>query len=150
MNRISRSRSGLILTELLFAILFFALGSAVCIRLTAQARLDSREARDISFASAQAASAASTVRYTDGSLDALSVYYPYAKESGDEILVFYNGEQEQSDRASAAYVMSIRTDCADIRKDAVITLSDKNGRVIYELHTLFPTPDQSPLQEELP
>ena len=121
MNRISRSRSGLILTELLFAILFFALGSA-----------------------------ASTVRYTDGSLEALSVYYPYAKESGDEILVFYNGEQEQSDRASAAYVMSIRTDCADIRKDAVITLSDKNGRVIYELHTLFPTPDQSPLQEELP
>lgn len=150
MNRIARSRSGLMLTELLFAILFFSLGSAVCIRLTAQARLDSREAQDISFAAAQVSGASSAVRYTDGSLGELSAYYPYAQEDGDAILVFYNKDREQSGKREAAYILTIRMSSSGIRKDAVITMSAKDGGTIYELRTFFPAPGQDARKEELP
>lgn len=61
------SKSSLFLIELIIAILFFAIGSAVCVRAFVKAHDLSMRAKDLSFASAQASSAASVLEYTDGS-----------------------------------------------------------------------------------
>ena len=58
MNRTARSQTSLFLIELILAILFFSLGSSICIRVFAQASLMSRSAADLSFASSQVSGAA--------------------------------------------------------------------------------------------
>lgn len=138
MNRVARSRSRLLLTELIIAILFLSLGSAVCVRIFIQAHLDSRHARDLTFASAQVSSAASVVRYTDGSLQTMVEYYPYAEDSGDGLLVFYDEDQEQCPEEDAAYIMRIRTETSGIQNDSVITMTGAGDETLYELNIRHP------------
>ena len=87
------SKSSLFLIELIIAILFFAIGSAVCVRAFVKAHDLSMRAKDLSFASAQASSAASVLEYTDGSFSSFSTYFPDAEERGDAFLVYYDADQ---------------------------------------------------------
>ena len=54
--------SRLFLIELILAVLFFSLGSAVCVQVFAKARAGSVEARDLAFASSAASCAANVLR----------------------------------------------------------------------------------------
>lgn len=146
MNHVVRSRSGLLLTELVLAILFFALGSAVCIRIFIQAHLDSRAAADLNFATAQVSGAASVLRHSDGSVQAVTEYYPCAKEDGEELRICYDSSREQCPAEEAVYVMTIRTDTSGIRKDSVITMTGEDGETLYQLDICYP----SDAQEEKP
>ena len=138
MHHVTKSRSGLLLIELILAILFFALGSAVCIHIFAQAYLDSRNARNLSFASVQVSSAASVIRHTDGSADAVSEYYPHAQESDGELLIFYNQEQQPCSSPDAVYTLRIHTDRSGIRETSVLTMTGNNGDTLYELEIHYP------------
>ncbi len=151
MTRLKHSRSSLFLIELIIAILFFSAGSAVCIRAFSQAWLMSREAADLSFASAQVSSAASAVRYTDGSAEALRAYFPETEaleEEGDSrtCAVYYDEDRQPCSAAEASYVLTIRTIQDGNRTDAFLSMAGPDGESIYELNLCFPSP--SSLQKE--
>ena len=99
------SKSSLFLIELIIAILFFAIGSAVCVRAFVKAHDLSMRAKDLSFASAQASSAASVLEYTDGSFSSFSTYFPDAEERGDAFLVYYDADQSLCSGNDAIYTM---------------------------------------------
>ena len=68
MDRHNNTRSSLFLIELIIAILFFSLGSAVCVQAFAKAHTLTAQARDLSFASSTVSAAANVIKSTDGSL----------------------------------------------------------------------------------
>ena len=71
MKQLKNAKSGLFLLELIFVILFFSLGSAVCIQAFTKAHLTSQKAQDLSFASLKASETASVLKYTDNTLESL-------------------------------------------------------------------------------
>lgn len=151
MTRLKHSRSSLFLIELIIAILFFSAGSAVCIRAFSQAWLMSREAADLSFASAQVSSAASAVRYTDGSAESLRAYFPEAEELAEDgnsrtCAVYYDKERQLCSETNAAYILTIRTVQNGNRTDASLSMTGTDGESIYELNLCFPA--ASSLQKE--
>ena len=92
MSTRNSSKSSLFLIELIIAILFFSIGSAVCVRAFVKAHSLSTEAKDLSFASAQVSSMASVLKYTDRSYASIREHFPDAAKSGDDFLVFYDEE----------------------------------------------------------
>lgn len=134
-NRIRSSRSGLFLIELIIVILFFALGSAICIQVFARAHLTNQAARDLTFASEQAASAASLLKGTDGSLEAIQEYYPLAEASGEDLFLYYDGNRQPCSRQDAAYTLLIHTTRSGHQNIAHITVSAHDDQTLYELET---------------
>lgn len=139
MNHTSHSRSGLFLLELIIAILFFALGSAVCIQVFARAHLTSQAARDLSFASRQAQSAASVLRSTGGSLASLGDYYPEAEISGADAVVCFDAGRQPCAPKEADCTMTVRSRDTEGLTEAAITVAGRDGSVIYELALRFPS-----------
>ena len=140
MTRLRHTRSSLFLIELIIAILFFSAGSAVCIRAFAQAHEMSRAASDLSFASAQVSSAASAVRYTDGSAAALAEYFPGAVQAEDSqtCLVYYDQAHQPCSLDAAAYVLTIHTMNNGGRTDASLSMTGPDGSVLYSLELRYP------------
>ena len=117
MSTRNSSKSSLFLIELIIAILFFSIGSAVCVRAFVKAHSLSTDAKDLSFASAQVSSMASVLKYTDRSYASIREHFPDAAKSGDDFLVFYDEEG---------------TSCPE--KDAVFTLHAETGMIHAQIY----------------
>ncbi len=142
MNRFKNSNSSLFLIELIIAILFFSIGSAVCVQAFVRAHLLSRSAQDLSFASAQVSSAASVVKYTDGTLESVSEYFPEITQSSDadgsELVLCYDSSRAPCPEADAAYIMTIRTDTSGTVAISRIAMQTSDGEPLYELEIRYP------------
>lgn len=137
------NRSSLFLIELIFCVLFFSMGSAVCIQAFAKAHQVCNEASDLSFASAQASSAASVLRYTDGTCESVSALFPSAQGSGYEMTVYYDSKQQPCEKKAAAYAMNISTVPDGEKRFSSITVKRSDGETIYELEIRYPAYESS-------
>lgn len=142
MNRFKHSNSSLFLIELIIAILFFSIGSAVCVQAFVRAHLLSRSAEDLSFASAQVSSAASVVKYTDGTLESVSEYFPLIMQSpdsaGSELFLCYDSSRTPCSEEEAAYIMTISTDIIGPTAESRIAMQNSDGQQLYELEIRYP------------
>ena len=152
MTRLRHSRSSLFLIELIIAILFFSAGSAVCVRAFAQARLMSQAAADLSFASAQVSTAASAVRYTDGSAASIAEYFPGAESippadadpearygsDAQFCAIWYDSSRQLCSSQEASFTLLIRTEQTGQRVDASLSMTGPDGEVLYELDLRYP------------
>ena len=134
----NNTRSSLFLIELIIAILFFSLGAAVCVQAFVKAHTLTGQARELSFASTAVSSAASAVKYTDGSLEALQVYFPEAFADGEGVAVGYDSGFSPCPGADAAYTLRIRTGDEDDVRSASISMDGRDGRSIYGLDLRWP------------
>ena len=139
MKHIPHTRSSLFLIELIIAVFFFSIGSAVCIRAFSQAYLMSRSAQELSFASSQISGAASAVRYTDRSAEALSEYFPSARADDSGCLIYYDRNRRPCSPEEASYTMTIRTEQDGIRTDIFLSMTRQDGAVLYELSLRYPS-----------
>ena len=136
----NNTRSSLFLIELIIAILFFSLGSAVCVQAFVKAHTVTAQAQDLSFASSTVSSAASVVKYTDGSLAQIQNYFPDACQDGDDVAVGYDSALAScDDPADANYTMHIHTEPIDGGRAASIRMDGADGGTIYELQLTLPT-----------
>ena len=138
MQSVNNARSSLFLIELIIAILFFSLGAAVCVQAFAKAHSATAEAQDLAFASSAVSSAASAVKYTDGSLEQLQAYFPNAYAAGEDVAVGYDGDLAPCGEADAAYTLLIHTGAEDGAGTAHIHMDGADGQVIYELDLRWP------------
>lgn len=113
------SRASLFLIELIIAVLFFSLGSAVCVQAFVKAHLTSREARDLAFASSTVSSAANVVRYSGGTLEGFQAGYPEAFADGEGFAVCYDSELTPCAAEDAAYTLHV-----DTREEAGVAYAD--------------------------
>lgn len=93
----AHSKSGLFLFELIFAILFFALASAVCVRLFAEAHLTSLHSRDLSHALTEAQSAAECFKASPGDLQRLADLLGAHRE-GETLVLDYDRDWALTDQ----------------------------------------------------
>lgn len=139
MSRTNASRSNLFLMELMIAILFFSLGSAVCIQIFAKAHMVDQSARDLSFASAQVSSAASVIKYTENELLALKEFYPDITESGNGFMICYDKNYNEVSPSDAVYTLEIIPGNSNGMETAHIQMTKKNSSApIYQLDLRYP------------
>ena len=133
MNK-EKSKTALVLMELIITILFFSLASAVCVQLFVQAHLISKETRCLNNAINIMQSISEVMNGTDGSLKSVQNYYPNAAGDDNYFVVYYNGDFEETDNSSAVYAADVTiTTIGNLHNMTVkfIDLSDYN--VIYSL-----------------
>ena len=134
----NNTRSSLFLIELIIAILFFSLGAAVCVQAFVKAHTVTEEARDLSFASSAVSSAASVVKYTDGTLDQIQAYFPEAFADGEDVSVCYDGGFAPCPADQAVYTMRIHTGAQEDILTADIRMDGRDGEAIYALALHWP------------
>lgn len=134
----NNTRSSLFLIELIIAILFFSLGSAVCVQAFVKAHTLTAQARDLSFASSTVSSAASVIKYTDGSLEQTRAYFPGAFTLDEDIAVCFDESFAPCGADAAAYTMLIHTDGPGLIHTADIRMDDRDGEKLYELFLSYP------------
>ncbi len=123
----ANTRSSLFLMELIIAILFFSLASAVCLRMFAKSHELSTKASALNHAVNEASDLAESLRYDlihGSDLASLDLVYYYDKN--------WNGCEEAD--AEAAYVMTADLhSSSDVLVDGFVAVSTLDGTVIYEL-----------------
>ena len=128
MKQTSNSRSSLFLIELIIAILFFSLVSAVCLRAFARSHILTENARDLNAALMHVESTAELLR---------------AGESV-EAQTFYSSSWDTCEEKKAAYMITVKEkDASD--EDSLTTYRItarqlNNGRKIYSLNVTCHTP----------
>lgn len=138
MNKSGNSRSSLFLIELILAILFFSLGSAVCVRIFAHAAIISRSASDLSFASSQVSSAASVIRFSDDPAGNAASYFPGARAQEDSFSVFYDADHTLCNEEDAIYTMNVSYSVSDGFGTGYICMTGSKGEVLYDLELSYP------------
>lgn len=133
------TRSSLFLIELMITILFFSLGSAVCIQVFVKAHTVNEDARRLSFASLQVSSAASALKYTDGSPDALREYFPMLSEDKNGMTVCYDRSFRECEPSEGFFVLRITKESTDgvLHSNIEITAPDRETP-IYGLTLRYP------------
>lgn len=102
------SKSALFLMELILAILFFALSSAVCARLFAASHLTSKATQEANRAAALAQSAAACVQSAQGDFDAAAPLLSGRMEKDGTLTVWYDAAwQPGTEEDSAAYCLRV-------------------------------------------
>ena len=108
--------SSLFLLELILAVLFFSVASALCIQIFTKAHLMSQDARDLNFAVNEISSMAEQM--PDDSLQDAAAYYSYAS----------------CEKADAVYVLTVHYEPEDTLLKAHISMDTvADNRNIYTL-----------------
>lgn len=110
--------SSLFLLELILAVLFFSVASALCIQIFTKAHLMSQDARDLNFAVNEVSSMAEQM--SDGTLQDADAYY--------------NSSYASCEKADAVYVLTVHYEPEDTLLKAHISMDTiADNRNIYTL-----------------
>lgn len=107
MKKQTSNRSGLLLMEIIIAILFFSVISAICLQLFVKSHMISRDTEELDSAVNQAVSAADIIRGTEDAGTVLREYYPHMKAEGSTLHIYYDKEFQPCTEADAAYYLEI-------------------------------------------
>lgn len=139
MNPSRNTRSSIFLLELMIAILFFSLGSAICIQVFVKAHTLNQSAQDLSFASTQVSSVASVVKYTDQTMTSLKKFYPLIQETEDGFIISYDKNRKECAAKDAYYQLMICPGTEESMQTSLLQIRNlENGSLIYELNLRYP------------
>lgn len=109
MNK-AKSRTSLVLMELIITILFFSLASAVCVQLFVRAYLTTNETRELNNAINITQSISEVMNGTDGSLKSVKEYFKNAEGDNNYFVVCYDADfKETADIDTAVYAADVTT-----------------------------------------
>lgn len=107
----TKSRTSLVLMELIICVLFFSVASAVCVQLFVNAHLISKHTFELNCAVAKAQGFAEVMRGTDGSYDSIIEMFPEAYiENENGFSVYYDSDFntiDYNDKFAAEYSASV-------------------------------------------
>lgn len=140
---IRRSRansSSLFLMELILAILFFSLTSAVCVQFFVKSHLLSQESKVLSRAVNECSNIAETYDSSDSignTLSLLKADYPDLLEvdAGLSAVIYYDDTFSPCGKDAAVYTLRTQFSEEDTMLKADIRVTDSKNSVIYELNT---------------
>lgn len=133
MRERQNTRSSLFLIELILAILFFSLASAVCVQVFVKAHFISQSAAELTLGANCASSAAEVLTHTDGSYEAFKELFPQAQEDDGEFYLCYDQDGKICEEEDAVYYLRIQEAASDNIRSAHILFTDKSGNCLYRL-----------------
>lgn len=135
MNNKSKSRTALFLMELIIAILFFSIASAVCMQLFAKAHLTSVKTRELNKAVSIAQSYAEVMRGTDGSIDSIVQCFPEAIVVDNYMEIFYDSDFNVCSPDVAEYVSDVTiTPNGAIQNMSIVFVKLSDNTEVYRLN----------------
>ena len=133
------SRSALFLMELIFAILFFAIASAVCVQLFVRAHLISRDTQDLNQAMAGAQSAAAVLQAEQGDLAAASVLLEGSQMENGVLTLRYDSDwQPAEEEAQTSYLLQMTPDEEQTTQITVTRIEDGEVLIVLSLYCHTP------------
>lgn len=138
MIRKNRPRSSsLFLMELILAILFFSIASAVCVQFFVKSHLMSRNSNALNHAVNECASAAEiidTAEDTTDSMEILRGLYPNGDYSDNRMIIYYDDAFTACSEADAVYFLTLHIEKSDQTLTADMQFTEDTN-IIYELNT---------------
>lgn len=86
----AKSKTSLVLMELIITILFFSIASAVCVQLFVKSHLLTKETDELNNAVGICQSIAEVMNGTDGSLYEIKPYFPSAEGEDNYFVIYYD------------------------------------------------------------
>lgn len=136
MKKHSSGRSGLLLMELIFSILFFALVSAVCLQLFVKACILGQETKELDMAVRCAVSAAELLEKTGEPLPYITSLFPESCVLTEEgVTLLFDAEFHSCTSAEMVYQMDILLSPEDEQTTSwsIILYKEHHTREIYRL-----------------
>ena len=131
----AKSKSGLFLMELIIAICFFAVASAICVQLFASAYTISRRGEGMQMAVMHSQSAIAAFRHTNADINAMARFLD-GTISGNEIIVSFDDNWIQTN-INPRYIMTIRIDTSEALALADIHVYDNHmNEYLYYIQVL--------------
>ena len=127
--KIKRGGAGLLLTELLIAVMFFSLTSAICLRLFVSAYESSETSAELSRAIIEAQNVAETFKSVDGDLARVAEILGtgHISPNTDELWLPFNSDWERVDTAEWDYTVLLSiTDSSDNTSFATVVVYKNN------------------------
>ena len=133
MNSQTARRSSLFLMELLVAILFFLLASAVCVRLFVKSHTLERDSINLNHAVTAATTVAEIFRNQEAPYDLLKDQFPLGIQSEQCFCIFYNENWELCSFSESSYEVLLNTEISDSFVIGSIAVSEGDD-LLYELN----------------
>ena len=128
----ARSKSGLFLMELIIAICFFAIASAICVQLFARAHTLSQRSKGIQMAVMNAQSVAEGFRGLEGDIDALASFWR-ASASDGSFVVWFDDEWATVARGGR-FEMVVTSDVSAVPATISMSITDTvHGAELYSM-----------------
>lgn len=115
MKKNESGRSGLLLMEIIIAILFFSVVSAVCLQLFVKAHNLSQDTVELDMAVRKASSAAEICSQSEMPFQKLQELYKLSDIKDDKASIYYDNGFMECESDTAAYHMDIISEKADDR-----------------------------------
>ena len=132
MDRQPPRRSSLFLMELMIAILFFALASAVCVRFFVKSHTLNTESQNLSHATNIATSVAEIVRTQESPLNCLTEQFPYGEAFNSHYQFYYTSEWQLCSLEDASFIVSLETTDEGTLESNLISITEGED-TIYQL-----------------
>lgn len=104
----AKSRTSLVLMEIIVTILFFSLASAVCVKLFVHSHLISEDTRRLNKAIGITQSISEIMNGTDGSISEIRKFFPDAEGDDNYFVIYYDSNfNETFDDENAEYAADV-------------------------------------------
>lgn len=132
-----KSRTSLVLMELIITILFFSLASAVCVQLFVKAHLITKETNELNNAVNICQSICEVMNGTDGSIDSIQNYFPTAVGDDDYFVIYFDEDfNETLDMDTYVYAADVTIDSVGKLYNMDVLIKKKpNYDVIYSIRS---------------
>lgn len=142
MKKESAKRSSLFLIELMTAILFFALASAVCIQVFAKSHVKSLETEELNMAVAKVQSAAEAFRNSEDPIEMLQTIFPDGQMEAKIFVEYYEENFNSCEKENASYALTVAISSESGDQTAKIVFrSQKYKKGIYSIDVKKHIPD---------
>lgn len=130
-----KSRTSLVLMELIIIIMFFSLASAVCVQLFVMSHLITKETKALNNAINITQSISEVMNGTDGSINSIKEYYPSASGDSDYFVIYYDKDfNETEDINNAEYAADVTvTSVGNLHNMNVDFLKYETYETLYSL-----------------
>lgn len=135
MQRKPAKRSSLFLLELILAILFFCLASAVCVRFFVKSRLIEKETTELSRAASYASSVGEIIRSSNDTFTCLKEHYPEGNsEQTGNYTIYFNEDWKTCGEADAQYLLILNLqNTEDFLIGDILVSKKQEDKEIYHL-----------------
>lgn len=133
----NKSRTSLVLMELIITILLFSISSAVCVKLFVESRLLTNSTEELNHAVEKSQEYAETFRGTDGDINSILALYPSANSDGKTYIQFFYDSNftETINQTNASYSCNIKiNNVSSLASMDIIFIRLKDQTEVYKLN----------------
>lgn len=136
MKRFNKSKSSLLLMEIIITIGLFMICGAICIKFFVNAYLMDKKSTELDNAVVLASSSMEVMLSKGNEENNLKIYYPHGESQNEKYFIYFNEDNQECEKDSAYYIVTNSfTEDGNIKNLKSTVSAGSDGHVIYELES---------------